>query len=102
MGNAVESETRMSELELLELVNGPEEELVHWTCWDCKFDVCGYGTYDPGELDELETGDPSITCTVCQLMDELDKYKKTPCKHCGSELWAVPLANVPRYWYPMR
>jgi hypothetical protein len=83
-----ETVTTVSELELVELTQEPEEN--HWGCWDCDFDICGNGGYNASAAIADEE---DITCEVCRLMDELDDFKDVPCKHCGSVLWAVPPDN---------
>lgn len=75
-----------------------EQKDDHWSCWDCCFDVCGNGGYAG---DEENTAD-EVSCEVCSLMDQLDNFTSTPCKHCGSDTWAIPKSSANRVWEPVQ
>lgn len=77
----------ISALELTILGTDTEEEEDHWSCWDCDFDVCGNGGYNPSDDEE----DSTPNCSVCTLMSKLLAYEPTPCKHCGSVVWDIPI-----------
>lgn len=87
----------ISTLELTVLGEDTEEDEDHWSCWDCCFDICGNGGYYIGE-DTTPSSD--ISCEVCLLMDKLDDFTPTPCKHCGSEAWAISKYDADRTWTP--
>lgn len=94
MGDEQVTDLDIAALELTVLREDTEEDEDHWSCWDCDFDVCGNGGYGPDDAEE----DDTPNCSICTLMTKLSDYEPTPCKHCGSVVWDIPIYLPHRTW----